>query len=365
MRVLYNFWGHLSDKIGISSPDGNFSYSWSIIQEFRRRSFHVYGPPIDRDREVVDTYGLKAFKSFSQNKRLQAYEDLDFVDLDNLPDIDILLLEWRFPTWYNQSLKDDVNYSPDLEIQNRLLQYYRNKDVMLRILDLDYSLTEENECDLLDLNGYNNVVIFEQGCYPIMKHIERETIYIPFDFDEMLQFNMGQRDFKKHLTYIGNDYNRRDDITNKIIPYSKLFPQKVTFIGKWLEDSQKELREKWNDISFKGRIGANEFYENLNDSIAVPLLATQKYKDNGVMTMRILETLLFGSIPIGFSDFKGIDKWLPDELIVNMEYCTKDIMNKIFYLRNMPFSMRVALRKELVERLEFHDVKNFVNKIIA
>jgi len=64
--ILYNYWGFLSNRIGISAPDGNASYSPWIINELSKRGFIVYGPPIDRDLLIINKYGIKnSFAGFA------------------------------------------------------------------------------------------------------------------------------------------------------------------------------------------------------------------------------------------------------------------------------------------------------------
>lgn len=98
-KVLYSFWGYLSNRYGISAPDGNASYSPWIINSFLDNGYEVYAGPIDRDKAIIDQYGLeKSFSNFMTPERIRAYTSLKFTDLSNLPDIDILLIEWRFKT---------------------------------------------------------------------------------------------------------------------------------------------------------------------------------------------------------------------------------------------------------------------------
>lgn len=360
MRILYNFWGYLSDKIGISSADGNFSYSWSIINELVNRRYKVYGPLINRDKDIVNIYGQDAFKSFSTLKRINAYNNIIFGEANG---IDILLLEWRFKTHYNQLDSSHINFHHDLLVQNNLLLKYAKSNIPLRVLNLDNQLTVEDEEYILSL-GYRDVVILEQSLYPVINLIPKRTIFIPFDFNDILQFPMNEVNLSKELVYIGNDYNRRHDIESKIIRYARRHPYVVTFIGNWLKDDQKEFREKCKYINFKERIGANEFRDNLKDAIAVPLLSSEDYKKLGHMTMRILETLLFGSIPIGFSDFKGIDLWLPKSLIISIIDTSYYLSEAILDLKTMSLKEREKLREYLVTKLSFHDVKFFVNTLL-
>lgn len=368
MRILYNYWGHLSDKDGVSSADGNFSYSWSIINELTKRGHKVYGPPIDRDITPIQNAGdiRRAFQAFSTDKRIKAYRSIQFVSLEALPGIDVLLLEWRFKTHYNQQQKSSKDYHPDLDIQNRLLEHYANKNIKLVILNLDSQLTAEDEWLLTADYGKNSITILEQSLYSKINYLPKKTIFIPFDMQDALQFETEPNDENNHITYIGNDYNRRDDIEHKIVPYSNKHPRTVTFIGKWLEDSQSELRKKWCNINFKQRIGAKEFHKNLKNTATVPLLAPINYKIEACMTMRIIEAVLFGSIPIGFSDFRSIGLWLPWDLIVNVndiDYNLDKIMQRLLH---MSIKSKKYLREKLVrDYLFMHDAKYFVDEMLS
>ena len=171
--------------------------------------------------------------------------------------------------------------------------------------------------------------------------------------------------YNQHLVYCGSDYNRCKDIETKIVPYSNKYPGKIHFWGNWLKDSQKEFREKNKNIVFHDRIGGRRFREVYSRAIAVPLLSMEEYKKFGHMVMRILESILFGSIPIGFSDFYGIDKFLPKELIVDMDNYEKSMEDVMNHLKYMGYLDRINLRKRLVEKLrKNHDAKNFVDNLI-
>lgn len=368
MRILYNYWGHLSDKDGVSSADGNFSYSWSIINELFNRGHRIYGPPINRDIIPISNAGniRRAFQAFSTDKRIKAYRSIQFINLDALPDIDILFLEWRFKTHYNQQKKSSKDYHPDLDIQNRLLEHYADKDVKLVILNLDSQLTVEDEWLLAASYGKDRITILEQSQFPKINFLPKKSIFIPFDMQDIMQFDIELPHKDNHMTYIGNDYNRRDDIEDKIVPYSNKYPNTVTFIGKWLEDSQSELREKWHNINFKQRIGAKEFHKNLKNTAAVPLLAPINYKIEACMTMRIIEAVLFGSIPIGFSDFRAIKLWLPWNLIVDINNIDRNLDTVMQRILRMDIKAKKYLREKLVtECLFMHDATYFVSEMLS
>ena len=356
-KLLYYFWGYLSDKVdkdgnNISSPDGNFSYSIWLIQEFQKRGWEVYCVH-DRDKEIVEHYGRDAFKSFSTDKRFNAYNKINFV-YDDLPnDVDLVINEWRFSTKDNNKQPWNEGYSPDLEYQKALLKKY-NGNVPYAIMDLDYKLEDWQIKDI------NPTMIIDQGMFP--KNIGNVSLNCPVDIEELRQFPMTQIDQKKLMVYVGNDYNRRDDFDNKFMPMAKHFPGKIHLVGNWLKDSLADYRKMHSNVVFHGRIGANDFYDTVHDSGCVPLLATPEYKEHGFMTMRIMETLLFGSIPIGFTDFILIEDYLPYELIATN---AKDLKVKIEWILKLSPEEREMLRNKVIAKCGHKfDARNFVSKIL-
>ena len=125
--ILYNMWGYLSDKIGISSPCGNATYVPWIFDSLLKNGYKVYCC-VDRDKESVLKYGKTCFDSFSQTKRWEIYNKINFIGLENvlngnLPQIDILFLEWRFLTSDSRLPPNAPGYSPDLKIQEKLIWF--------------------------------------------------------------------------------------------------------------------------------------------------------------------------------------------------------------------------------------------------
>ena len=63
MRLGYSYWGFLGDykedHLGnaLSTPDGNASYSWSIIHEAQSRGHEVYLMQQDRDWPAYKRHG--------------------------------------------------------------------------------------------------------------------------------------------------------------------------------------------------------------------------------------------------------------------------------------------------------------------
>ncbi len=350
-KLLYNFWGYLSDKKGISSPDGNFIYTPWILDEFMKRGWKVYGGPIDRDKELVDKFGKTAFNSFSTDKRFEIYNNLKFVDMNNLPEIDLLFLEWRFPTKSNMQ-----EGSPDLDIQNKLIDHYQKKGTKIVVFDLDYKFTEEDESKVRPWKT------LETSLKPKRNHT---SVFIPFDFEQLGQFPIEVPHLNNILTYVGNNYEREFDFNNKLIPASNFYPGNVHLIGNWMGEKSKEFRETNKNIKYHDRIDASGFRNAYKNAMLVPLLAKEEYKQNGYMTARIIESLFWGSLPLGFSDFYGINEWLPEELIVDMndfEKSFKSIVERQLYIGYLP---RRELRDKVIKNVrEKHGADKFVDKVL-
>lgn len=341
-KVLYSFWGYLSNRYGISAPDGNASYSPWIINSFLDNGYEVYAGPIDRDKAIIDQYGLeKSFSNFMTPERIRAYTSLKFTDLSNLPDIDILLIEWRFKTIYNVLSKDDPKYCPDLDIQNALMERYYGKTKIV-VLDTDTHFTEE------DAKQYSNVKVIRQEDVSLGAPIEALTPKLTSDLNKI-------------FSYVGNEYKKMIDISKKIGPVSEKYKGLVHFYGNWTREDKKPFRDCYPFIVYHDRIGIGEFKEAMSDSLFVPLLATETYKKRGSMTYRLAEALMFGSIPLGFSDFKDIEKFLPSDLIIDMDHFEFNLHMAIEWLLDMSLEDRTALRDEVAAMVakEFSTEKLF------
>jgi hypothetical protein len=376
MNIGYFFWGHLTDKLGEktkNTPDGNAWYSSSIIYELHKRKHKIYGMSINRDKDDIEQFGIKkCFSSFEQKKRIQAYNIINWVTwlttynslASKWPRLDVLLLEWRFPIFGRNIVKDyyKESWQPDLKMQNILLDYYSKTNTKIIIFDLDYKLTSKDEDNLLKLT--NNIVILETAKKPKFYKIKRYTVEIPFWIKNSKIKKSKENLLNKDLVYIGSNYEREETINKYIFPYSKKYPFCVWFYGNWR--NYPEVVEKiycdlkWRDIQYHFRVGHDNFYKIYGDSFVCPLLAKQEYYQNGFMTARIQECLYFGAIPIGFKEHFKIEQYLPKKLIAETDL---DVEKIIKYLKSITVKQRNQLRKKLWKHLKFMDVKYFIDKI--
>ncbi len=358
MNILYNHWNYFSDKPGISSPDGGAFYLFAIFDELLKRGHKIYCGPVDRDKEIVKKYKKDAFKAFYTDKRYKMYNNLIFIDIKNPPKVDLLINEWRFATKDNSLSPGDARYTPDLRIQSQLLEHYsKQKNTKIVIWDLDYKFTKKDE------NRINPWKTIETALKPRRGHL---SVYVPFDFSNFFQCPTGFPHRNSKMVYVGNYYDRDKDFQSKIFDYANKNPGTIKLYGNWLKDSLADVRNNNKGISFNDRVSFNEFEKCYYHAMSVPLLAKEEYKKNGFMTIRIIEALFFGSIPIGFSDFYKIKKWLPPKLIVdvnNLEKSLEKVMNYLEYQTG--FLDRIELRKRIVLNLtEIHSAYNFVEIIL-
>lgn len=352
MKIGYSFWGFLSDyKIkngkNISTPDGNAFYSWSIVHALLEKGHKVYRMMPDRDKEAIEEFGKSTFSSFAKEKRYHAY--ISMID-DWLDDLDVLLMEWRFPIPgrnCNVNLSDPV-YQPDLDIQNVMLEKYANTKTKIIIFDLDYKITEEDEKKL------NPHCILETSNKQKITPSKRILVDIPFDFEEMNTFEVRQADPFKHVAYIGNRYERDRMINEYLVPLNL----NIHLYGNWLEGGKNSMAI-WPDFIYHDRISLIDFREAYHNACVTILLGKDDYLRHGFMTARILESIFFGTIPIGLNEFYRIEKYLPEYLIIKEANEARKIINKSLFDYEWRKKEIIKLRKSL----KIMDCRNFVKTI--
>jgi len=358
MRIGYSAWGFtgdhkIKDDIEVSCPDGNSSYSWSILWEALQRGHEVFWMQENRDSEAVKFYGHKNFKSFSYEKRWYSYNNCYQTNGKELPELDLLLIEWRFPIpGRNCEIeKDDPNYQPDLDRQTEILEHYKNTTRV--VWDLDHKLTLEDEVK------WSPDAIFETSVNPLDLGNKRTRVEPPIVVSELMQFKTVPCIPTRKLVYVGSRYERDDVIDEWIKPVSEAYPFEVDFYGNWTRPKTlEECRERWPNILYNDRVTMRDFQVVYETAVACPLLGKKSYFERGFITPRPWEALLFGTIPVGLAGHLGIEEYTeyvassPDHLIQIAEY-----------LSTLNVKERDEIRRANVQKLEFMDVKYFIDKI--
>lgn len=381
MKIGYAYNGFLGDKKyeinrnfmffkstdRVSTPDGNAFYSWSIIHEAQQAKHDVVALFPDRDHPGWELEGVNLFKAFSGEKRAKAYDKLikshpgytsprSWI-LNHVQDCDVILLEWRFPNYRNSGPEKT---SEDLDWQNLILKEARFHKVPVIAFDLDHKLTPEDEEEWSDVIES----IVETSFKPKKGKIKRISTGIPFVMDDLEQFEMEEpiNSFygHNHVVYVGSRYERDESIDKYISDLS--FDFKVDFYGNWLEPKYADCQEKWPYINYWPRIDQEDFRHVLKNAVTTPLLAKESYYETGFVTARILESLLYGSLPVGFKDHFGLDNLLPRKLIVGSTEEFTDLLNsKEIY----DVKWRESTRKKIIKKARgWHDAKGFVANVL-
>jgi hypothetical protein len=365
MRVGYAFHGFVGDYKedegghALSTPDGNASYSWSILWEAQRRGHDVYAMQQDRDWPAFRRHGRYDFASFSMEKRFLSYLRTHQTAGTSFPDLDVLLLEWRFPIPGRNTQADigKPGYQPDLARQVDLLNHYGDAGTRIVLFDLDHKITADDE------SWIRPAAIFDTSSRPLRLTMDRTRVEIPFHIPDLLQHPTKDVDPSRKLVYVGSRYERDDVIEEWIRPASDRWPQKVEFFGNWTSECNfAEVRAMWPNVRYRDRITMKDFGEAYGTAVACPLIAKRTYLERGFVTARIWEALLFGTLPVGLSSHTGIGDYLPDELIVRDPAHLIDIVDG---LSRMSTAERDGLRRKVVEKIDFMDVRNFLDHLEA
>ena len=362
MRIGYLWNGFLADikldKRGeeVSSPDGNATYSWCIEHECQRRGYKAIPLGEERDAPAIATLGKNAFLAYSQNYRSKSYERMAARGWNKrsdktFPDLDLVLVEWRWPIPGRNTL-DDRNkpgYSRDLERQGDVLRRYGERGTPIIVWDLDHKLTQTD----LDMWGDAGISlrVIETSVVP---RNGSTRVHPPTIVSELLQHPIDRRMPSHHLGYIGSRYERDDVIDEWIAPIAPPHTHRVKFWGKW--EPRDELEARWPGVRFSGRIGVGGFREAYSRVAAVPLLAKRSYLECGFVTPRIAEAVIFGSIPVGLRSHKGIE-----EYVTRVAKDPADLYDAAVYYRTVSPIRRDVFREEAAHKLSHTDARSFVD----
>lgn len=397
MRIGYAYWGFLADEKfdnngkEISTPDGNAFYSWSIINSLQEAGHIVYQMMPDRDRPITKFGGNSVKKYFSgmgfdiyeskDNPRYNAYVKMKKYLYDDIEDwktvrqeelfriwdserisyLDCILLEWRMEIPNRNALNvrfTNIDWQPDLFIQNCIINYCASRNIKLIIFDLDYKLTEEHVKQLQRKNV--DYFILELG-----NKWERESdemamhVEIPFDFRYINNISIMNTMADGNLVYVGNRYER-DWCIDKYIPTEM---HGVNIYGNWLEGG-RDSQKRWPSINFHKRINASDMEYTYCLNTCTILLAKKEYVKYGFMTARIIESIYYGCLPLFIEEYGEdvIDKYaglVKDELTVRDK---GTVIDRVMYYKYHQ-EERELIIKYLREHLVFMHSKLFVETL--
>jgi hypothetical protein len=354
-RVGVSSWAFLADERWrrgkkYSSPDGSILYMYALVHGLLERGYEVVWLMPDRDEEFVKMKGTDAFSAFSQEKRVKAYYATEkthhIITKDRIvpmwPDVDFVIHEFRMQTPRNVLPINASEYDPDLFLQESLIRYYTEKNVPILCFDSDYKMDPKKD-------DAQFTFVFDFG----NKRGKKHHLDLPIYIEDLLQFEMLEP--HQEIAYVGNRYER-DGAFQKFLGKGT---QDITYhvYGNWLERNRNS-KELWPHIQFHKRIHPNQIHKAYQHSLAVPLILRDDYNLHGVMTMRVAESLLFGTIPLLPTDFLSDQYQLIR--IKNEEDMLNTVRNGFSHLPT-----RRLMRKRIIESLEFRDVKYILPQILS
>lgn len=341
MRIGISYWG-FCEPFGASgeakTPDG-----------------HRYGRPILIDTLLNAKHSVHALQL---RRELKPYPGIMYES--GLPDIDVLFIEWRWPTYKNSGLH---KVEPDLDRQTELLDFYHGR-IPIVIWDCDYKLTAEDEA------RWPHAIIADPAFEPRFLSRKRERLMFWTDWKPRLPPSMTSFEYG----YVGNNYERPDAFKRYYSTPSTELRQhgvQTTVHGNWLEvsperESPTELIKAHPHVSFAPRLDFFESMKRLNSFICTTHITKPEYARRGFASPRYLENAVAGTPALVPAEFL-IPNLLGNEWIVAT---SNQVADHVRHISQMSYSSRVSLVKEQLSNLKnkgvfsVTDVVSFLESVL-
>ena len=328
MKIGISYWGFCEkfyDSVVSNTPDG-----------------HRYGRPV-----LVDSLRQAGHEVYALQRRREElpYEGLDYQNAgEGYPDLDVLFIEWRWPTYKNSG---PGKFEPDLDRQTSLLDYYHDK-IPVVCWDTDLKMTFADE------ERWPSMIVADPSLSP--RRLSRDRVRLTFwsDFEPLIETRPGTVEFG----YVGNNYER-DQMFMKYysLPSSLLRESGVQtkVHGNWLQrsperDEPEHLLRKHPWVAFGHRASFYESMQLLNGFICTAHITKPGYADMGFASPRYLENIVVGTPALVPCEFK-YPKILGDEWVVSSPH---DVTKKVRYLKELGPDGRKAVVEEQMHNLLAH-----------
>jgi hypothetical protein len=324
MKIGISYWGFLEkfeDCAEPNTPDG-----------------HRYGRPILADELMRRGHEVVSLQKMREKNPYPGvvYDDSGY------PDIDVLLVEWRWPTYKNSG---ENPQEPDLMRQNELLEEYHGS-IPVVIWDCDHKVTEQDE------KKWKNAIFADPSLRPKQMHADRVRLMFWTDWKPLIQTS--QHGFE--YGYIGNNYERDDQFEKYYGNPSSMLREmgiQTTVHGNWLQRSPERadpstLIEKHRYISFGQRLGFKDSMQRLSGFIATTHISKPDYSVRGFVSPRFLENIATGTPALVPSELLHKD-YLGKQWVVND---ADDVKKKVFYISTLTQHGREELVKEQADVLK-------------
>jgi hypothetical protein len=336
MQVGFSYWGFcekFNDCNVSNTPDG-----------------HRYGRPIFVDALIEKGHNVYALQ---QKRESFCYPGLVYAE-GHFPEIDVLFIEWRWPTYKNSG---PAPQEPDLKRQIELLDYYCGK-IPVVVWDTDLKITEEDEL------RWPNMIVTDPSYETNV--LTRKRVHVPFWSDFKSLFDACN--YSYNYTYVGNNYEREKAFKKYYgMPSDSLRGHGVQTIayGNWLQRSPERndpdmLLRSCDKISFGRRYSFRESMKILNESLCTAHISKDLYYKLGFASPRYLENIIC-----------NVPAFVPEEFKFNKilgEYWTvrnsDDVVKKILKIKELNSKQREEIVMEQKYNLLQHynfNVENVVS----
>jgi hypothetical protein len=286
VKLGYSYWGFLGPGI-VDTPDGGRSHRRPLLEGLAERGHDVVLLQVNRDLE-------EAGCDLRDRHRWDA----------GLPDIDALMLEWRWPiAGRNTTPCGATGHTCDLHRQGQLLARYTAAGVPTVIWDKDRRLPADDP-----LRRQRHVAVCDAALFPTPG---AHKLLFPVA-DAALETADPAVLAASHrplpLVYIGNQYDRDDAFDDYFAPAASHLQHLV--IGKWPH------QHRWPHVTFAGRQGFSHVGRTYRSAIATVLLLPRRYAAAGQITQRLAEAVLAGCLPLAPPGVVGSGAIVPAALHV-------------------------------------------------
>jgi hypothetical protein len=281
-NIGISYWGFCEKAASpgtANTPDGHRYGRPILVDELTSRGHSVYS--LQQRREPTPYPGIKYSVGF--------------------PDIDILFVEWRFPTYKNSG---ENPVEPDLDRQTELLNHYHGK-IPVIIWDADYKMTEKDEL------AWPKAIIADPALEP--KNLTRDRVRLMFwsDWKEIMAPAVESFEYG----YVGNNYEREAMFRKYYSNSSKTLREKgiqTKVHGNWLQVSPERehpsvLIKEHPHIAFGPRLNFDESMKILNSMVVTTHITKPLYAEKGFVSPRYLENVAYGVPALVPSEFLNPD----------------------------------------------------------
>jgi hypothetical protein len=281
--------------------------------------------------------------ALQQQRELTPYPGLVY-ECDTYPELDILFVEWRWPTWKNSGPQA---FESDLQRQTALVDYYHGK-IPIIAWDTDLQITPEDE------KRWPKMIIADPCFDPVTLTKKRHRLTWWSDFKEFFEPSEGSVAYG----YIGNNYSREHQFLKYYASVAQSFRDvgiQTMVYGNWMQHSPERSHprtviQNYSNVAFVDRVGFFESMKVLNSFICTTHISKESYSLRGNVTVRFFETLACNVPALVPKNFYASDVLGKEWVVSN----STDVFDAAYYL----MKLNREERREVVQQ-QRHDFRRY------